>query len=178
MNRKRQNKLGPGWFEERPIPEMSAPRHREAAIKGHRRVVRGIPGEHSTGHPGKPSSAEIKAADLVRENAMRKDLDQSPVSVGAAGVQYEAFREPAAKKPPGMAKPVNAPLGIDRGKEIENPHGKGGRYHCHDDPDKPPDWHYDKVDPHPEEKKLDAGAMAGHMAHDVFKIPKPRGGSK
>jgi len=147
------------WFRE-------SRRHADAAIRGHRRAGRGIP-SGTQGHTGKPSQAEVIAA----ENAQRKDLDQPAVSVGPDGIQYEAFREPAAKKPPGKAKPVNAPFGIDRGMEIENPHGKGGRYHSHEDPGKPSDWHYDDADPHPK-GELDVDAMIGHMAHDVLKLPK------
>jgi len=113
-----------------------------------------------------------KAAKEVTE---RRDLDQPPVDEKG---NYQAFREPKSKrKPPGKKKKVNSLLGVDRGEEIENPKGRGGRYHNHNDPGKDDDWHYDKTDPHPDGDKPDVGAMVGHMAHDVLKIPKSKGGS-
>jgi len=111
----------------------------------------------------------------AKEATERRDLEQPPVDEQG---NYQAFREPKSKrKPPGKKKKVNSLIGVDRGEEIENPKGKGGRYHNHNDPGKDDDWHYDKTDPHPDGEKPDVGAMVGHMAHDVLKIPKSKGGS-
>jgi len=111
----------------------------------------------------------------TKEATDRRDLEQPPVNEKG---NYQAFREPKSeRKPPGKKKKVNSLLGVDRGEEIENPKGKGGRYHNHNDQGKDDDWHYDKTDPHPDGEKPDVGAMVGHMAHDVLKIPKSKGGS-
>ena len=111
----------------------------------------------------------------AKEATERRDLEQPPVDEQG---NYQAFREPKSKrKPPGNKKKVKSLIGVDRGEEIENPKGKGGRYHNHNDPGKDDDWHYDKTDPHPDGEKPDVGAMVGHMAHDVLKIPKSKGGS-
>jgi len=116
------------------------------------------------------------ATKAEKEATERRDLDQPVVDEKG---RYQAFREPkSTKKPPGKKKKVNSLLGVDRGEEIENPKGQGGRHHNHNDPGKDDDWHYDKTDPHPDGNNPDVGAMIGHMAHDVFKIPKPRGGRK
>jgi len=117
--------------------------------------------------PGQGDSS----SKATKEATERRDLNQPPVDEKG---NYQAFREPKSKKkPPGKKKKVNSLMGVDRGEEIENPKGKGGRYHNHNDPGKDDDWHYDKTDPHPDGDKPDVGAMVGHMTHDVFKIPKP-----
>jgi len=54
-------KRKPGWYEQRPRPEQPAPKHREAAINGHRNAGRGLGGDRP-GNSGTPSSAEARAA--------------------------------------------------------------------------------------------------------------------
>ena len=55
----------PGWHEPRPRPETPAPRHREAAIKGHMDAGRR---GGDKGHPGKPAKVETRAAARPSEN--------------------------------------------------------------------------------------------------------------
>lgn len=178
---------GPGWYEPRPRPELPAPGHSDAARKGHRNAGRGHgTGGTKAGHAGKPGTAEARAAkrgtdpmaDLLRENRLDEDeltaerITNAKRSARAKKDQSKlvTFTDEDGDRhqvDPSKAKPVNAPLGIDQGEEVEDPYGKGGRFHNHDKPGKPDDWHYDDEDPYPHGRPPNPIDMAEHIVKDV-----------
>jgi len=167
-----------GWFGE-------SQRHSQAAKEGHRAAGRSG-GGGTPGHQGRPGAAEYRAAerssdpmaDLLKANRLGDD------DIMAARVAQEKTKPKTQAKlvtftdedgdkhqvDTSKAKPVNAPLGIDKGQEVENPHGDGGRFHSHDDPSDPhdkEDWHYDDRDPYPSDKPTNPADMAQHIVQDV-----------
>jgi len=141
----------------------------------------------SPGHKGRPGAAESRAAerssdpmaDLLRENELDED-ELTAARVANARESSQARKDQAKlvtfidedgdqhQVDTTKAKPVNAPLGIDKDQEVENPHGEGGRFHNHNEPGKPDDWHYDDEDPYPSDKSPNPVDMAEHIVQDVI----------
>ena len=73
MSKSKNKRNGkPGWYEPRPRSELPAPRHREAAINGHRKAGRGLGGDR--GNSGKPAKAEQVVA--LRTSGTARDTDK------------------------------------------------------------------------------------------------------